>query len=64
MRKNLFKDRKFLSLVCVVLGIVCIIISNFTTAGTVQHVLLSCLVLMLGVSSYIVLKIGVKGLDK
>ncbi len=64
MQKNSFTNRRFVSLFLLAIGMICIIVTNFLPVGTAQHLLLSSLIVLLGIASYVVVGFGAKHSDK
>ena len=64
MQRFSFVNRRFLSLSLLVIGAVCIVLTNFVAVGTIQHILLSCVVVALGITSFFVFKSDAKDKKK
>ncbi len=60
MQKFSFTNRKFLSIALLCVAAVCIVLTNFVSVGTIQHVALSCIVVALGIASFMVFKADTK----
>jgi len=64
MQRFFFVNRKFVSLALLVVGAVCIVLTNFVAVGTIQHLALSCVVVALGIASFVVFKSDAKNKKK